>query len=101
MTTTTQYFDQAIEKLEDYRESERDEDKANAAEAEIAGLLLAKQAHGFDDLANRSPALNQAVSALRHIADSAGDGPRIAESLNGINSLIAELQSVRDGLEEG
>lgn len=94
MTTTSEYYDKAIAELTGYCQNERDGDKRAAATDEITSLVLAKQANAFDAIANRSAALNQAVAALQGIADSAGDGPEIAESLSSINSLIADLQSV-------
>ncbi len=94
MATTTEYYDKAIAELTGYCQNERDGDKRDAANDEITSLVLAKQANAFDNMANRSAALNQAVTALQGIVDGAGDGPQIAESLDGINSLIADIQSV-------
>jgi hypothetical protein len=93
MTTTTEYYDQAIVELRGYRQNEPDGDKRAAATARIDELILAKQAAAFDAIANRSPALRQAVAALQGIVDNAGAGPGIADSLSSVNALIADLQS--------
>lgn len=93
MTTTSEFYDQAISRLRGYRQNEPDKAKRDAATAEIDSLILAKQAAAFDDIAKRSAALNQAVAALESIAENAGDGPGITDSLSDINSLIADLQA--------
>ena len=101
MTTTTDYYDQAISKLKSYRLNEPDRDKRDAATVEIDSLILAKQASAFDDIANRSAALQTAVAALQNIANSAGDGPGISDSIDGINTLIAQINSAIDMVEQG
>ena len=93
MTTTTEFYEQAISELEAYREDEPDGGKRDAATAKIDGLILDKEAAAFDEIENRSPALRKAVAALQEIVDGAGDGPGIADSLDGVNTLIGELQT--------
>ena len=93
MPTTIEYLDRAIDELERYSENEPDADKRALADTQIDGLILDKQQAAFDDMQERSAALQSAVARLQAIIDGAGDGPGIADSLGEVSSLISEIQA--------
>ena len=84
MVSTTEIYEAAIAKLQNYVNEEPDQEKRDVATKQIRQLRIAIQEARFDDFCQRTSRLTELKEALEIIVNNGSDG-------SGASGAIAEL----------
>lgn len=91
MASTTEIYNEAIEKLQNYVNNQPDKQKRDEATNQITQLRIAIQEAAFDDMTRRTARLQELKDILKGIIDTAGDGSSVSGAIADITSFITTM----------